>query len=167
MVMLDTARRKFRVPALARWLIGLGIAANVAHGRGMGRSVPQLRRGPAVALVGSYEFLMMAIRSSQAALDGVPGEQRASGPAAGADSRGFRRAARGGPGPSVRAIRASLHVGQPRARRLRDCLAAGAKGRRETALPSGRPVRGARKLAGSRAAPDSGASRSPRHHPDR
>ena len=28
--------------------------------------------------------------------------------------------------PSVRAIRAQLHVGQPRAQRLRDCLAAGA-----------------------------------------
>jgi hypothetical protein len=36
MVMLDSARRKVPVPALARWLLGLGItaalAANVAHG---------------------------------------------------------------------------------------------------------------------------------------
>jgi hypothetical protein len=36
MVMLDSARRKTPVPALARWLLGLGIAAtlaaNVAHG---------------------------------------------------------------------------------------------------------------------------------------
>src|SRR3984885_13047015 len=36
MVMLDAARRGARVPALARWLLGLGIvatlAANVAHG---------------------------------------------------------------------------------------------------------------------------------------
>ena len=36
MVMLDSARRKTPVPALARWLFGLGIAAtlsaNVAHG---------------------------------------------------------------------------------------------------------------------------------------
>jgi hypothetical protein len=38
MVMLDSARRGLRVPALARWLLGLGIAAtlaaNVAHGLG-------------------------------------------------------------------------------------------------------------------------------------
>jgi Protein of unknown function (DUF2637) len=40
MVMLDSARRKTSVPALARWLLGLGIAAtlaaNVAHGLGHG-----------------------------------------------------------------------------------------------------------------------------------
>jgi Protein of unknown function (DUF2637) len=39
-VMLDSARRKMPVPALARWLLGLGIAAtlaaNVAHGLGHG-----------------------------------------------------------------------------------------------------------------------------------
>ena len=37
MVLLDAARRQVRVPALARWLLGLGIAAtlaaNVAHVR--------------------------------------------------------------------------------------------------------------------------------------
>jgi hypothetical protein len=40
MVMLDSACRKVPVPALARWLLGLGIAAtlaaNVAHGLGHG-----------------------------------------------------------------------------------------------------------------------------------
>ena len=40
MVMLDSARRKTPVPALARWLLGVGIAAtlaaNVAHGLGHG-----------------------------------------------------------------------------------------------------------------------------------
>ena len=45
MVMLDSARPKVPVPALARWLLGLGIAAtlaaNVAHGacRQAGRRV--------------------------------------------------------------------------------------------------------------------------------
>jgi hypothetical protein len=38
MAMLDSARRGARVPAPARWLLGLGItatlAANVAHGLG-------------------------------------------------------------------------------------------------------------------------------------
>jgi hypothetical protein len=40
MVMLNSARRNTPVPALARWLLGLGIAAtlaaNVAHGLGDG-----------------------------------------------------------------------------------------------------------------------------------
>ena len=86
-VMLDAARRHTRVPALARWLLGLGIAAtlaaNVAHGLGHGLAGAALAAWPAVALV-------------QLAADRVP---------------------------SIRAIRAKLHVGQPRAQRLRDHLA--------------------------------------------
>ena len=42
--------------------------------------------------------------------------------------------------PSVRAIRAQLHVGQPRAQRLRDCPAAGAARRLES--PAARVTRG-------------------------
>jgi uncharacterized protein DUF2637 len=49
MVMLDSARRKATVPALARWLLGLGmaatLAANVAHGLGHGLSVRRWPRG--------------------------------------------------------------------------------------------------------------------------
>jgi uncharacterized protein DUF2637 len=45
MVMLDSARQKTPVPALARWLLGLGIAAtlsaNVAHGLGHGLTGPR------------------------------------------------------------------------------------------------------------------------------
>jgi hypothetical protein len=41
MVMLDSARRKTLVPALARWLLGLGVAATLAaseaHGGRAGR----------------------------------------------------------------------------------------------------------------------------------
>jgi hypothetical protein len=61
MVMLDAARRKTPVPALARWLLGLGIAAtlaaNVAHGLGHGLTGAAVAAWPAVALVGSYELL--------------------------------------------------------------------------------------------------------------
>jgi hypothetical protein len=53
MVLLDCARREVPVPALARWLLGLGIAAtlaaNVAHGLGHARSAlpwPRGRRSP-------------------------------------------------------------------------------------------------------------------------
>jgi hypothetical protein len=81
MVMLDCARRKVAVPALARWLLGPGIAAtlaaNVAHGLGHGLIGAAVAAWPAVALVGSYELLMMIIRSAKApgtvtALCGVP-----------------------------------------------------------------------------------------------
>jgi hypothetical protein len=55
MVMLDSARRGVRVPALARWLLGLGIAAtlaaNVAHGLGHGPIGATVAAWPAVALV--------------------------------------------------------------------------------------------------------------------
>jgi len=68
MVMLDSARRKVPVPALARWLLGLGVAAtlaaNVTHGLGHGPVGAAVAAWPAVALVGSYELLMMATRSS-------------------------------------------------------------------------------------------------------
>src|ERR1700722_9644919 len=66
---------KTAIPALARWLLGLGIvatlAANVAHGLGHGPIGAVVAGWPAVALVGSYELLMMVIRSSQAAFDGT------------------------------------------------------------------------------------------------
>ena len=69
MVMLDSAHRKMPVPALARWLLDVGIAAtlaaNIAHGLGHGFPVVAMATWPAVALVGSYELLMMIIRGAQ------------------------------------------------------------------------------------------------------
>src|SRR5215471_18654476 len=69
MVMLDSARRKVPVPVLARWLLGLGIvatlAANVAHGLGHGPVGAAVGAWPAVALVGSYELLMIIIRGAK------------------------------------------------------------------------------------------------------
>ena len=64
MVMLDSARRKAPVPPLARWLLGLGIAAtlaaNVAHGLGDGLSGAVVAAWPAVALIGSYDQFKLA-----------------------------------------------------------------------------------------------------------
>src|SRR5580658_8040412 len=55
MVMLDSARRRTPVPVLARWLLGLGIAAtlaaNVAHGLGHGPIGAPWLRGRRSALV--------------------------------------------------------------------------------------------------------------------
>src|ERR1700756_2260754 len=70
MVMLDSVRGKAPVPGLSRWLLGVGIAAtlaaNVAHGLGHGLIGAAMAAWPAVALVGSYELLMMVIRTAQA-----------------------------------------------------------------------------------------------------
>jgi hypothetical protein len=126
MVMLDSARRKVPVPALAQWLLGLGIAAtlaaNVAHGLGHGVIGAAVAAWPAVALVGSYELLMMIIRSAQVpaetptALDDDPLQDEAAGLFA--DDLAADRV------PSIRAIRARLHIGQPRAQRVRAYLTA-------------------------------------------
>lgn len=130
MVMLDSARRGMRVPALASWLLGMGIistlAANVAHGLGHGIIGAAVAAWPAVALVGSYELLMVIIRGAQTSAavprpnEGAPmldplGEQAVEV---------FAGELAADRIPSVRAIRAALHVGQPRAQRLREYLAA-------------------------------------------
>lgn len=129
-VMLDSARRGAREPALARWLLGLGIvatlAANVAHGLDHGLIGAVVGAWPAVALVGSYELLMMIIRSEQVPV--VTSGAREGGSAT--DPLGERAAVVFADDlaadrlPSVRAIRAALHVGQSRAQRLRGYLAA-------------------------------------------
>src|ERR1700733_2393839 len=77
MVMLDSARRKTPVPALARWLLGPGIAAtlaaNVAHGLGHGPAGAAVTASAAVALVGSCALLLIVIRGPQAVPDGTSG----------------------------------------------------------------------------------------------
>jgi hypothetical protein len=129
MVMLDSARRKTRVPALARWLLGLGIAAtlaaNVAHGLGHGLIGAAVSAWPAVALVGSYELLMMVIRGAQSGPQAVPANTGIPDPLCADAVRAFADQLAADRVPSIRAIRLRLHVGQSRAQRLRDYLAAG------------------------------------------
>ena len=135
MVMLDAARRTVPAPPLARWLLGLGIAAtlaaNVAHGLGHGLAGAAVAAWPAVALVGSYELLMMVIRSSQVPADCTPDTGRGADPLEEQATELFAEQLAADRVPSVRAIRAQLHVGQPRAQRLRDYLATGSARRVE------------------------------------
>jgi hypothetical protein len=132
MVMLDSARRKAPVPALARWLLGLGIAATlaakVAHGLGHGPIGAAVAAWPAVALLGSYELLMMVIRNVQAASDGTPGSESAVDPLQDQAAEVFAAQLAAHRVPSIRTIRAQFHVGQSRAQRLRDYLGTGARG---------------------------------------
>jgi hypothetical protein len=131
MVMLDSARRGVRVPALARWLLGLGIAAtlaaNVAHGAGNGPIGGAVGAWPALALVGSYELLMMIIRSAQSAVypaESPPEAETKADPLHARAAEEFAEEIAAGLAPSIRAIRARLHVGQPRAQQVRAHLAA-------------------------------------------
>jgi hypothetical protein len=81
---------------------------------------------PAAGLVGSYELLMMVIRSSQVPAASTPETGREADPPQEQAAELFAAQLAADRVPSVRMIRAQLHVGQPRAQRLRDYLAAGA-----------------------------------------
>jgi hypothetical protein len=131
MVMLDSARRGARVPALARCRLGLGIAAtlaaNVAHGLGHGPVGAAVAAWPAVALVGSYELLMMIIRGAQSD-SAVPVVADTSDtmppidPLRARAAEEFADEVAAGRKPSIRAVRAKLHVGQPRAQQVQAYL---------------------------------------------
>ena len=138
MVLLDSARREVPVPALARWLLGLGIAAalaaNVAHGLGHGPAGAAVAAWPAVALVGSYELFMTIVRGARQPVDRVSEEEHVSVAVSGVDplrvqaAEVFAADVAAGRVPSIRAIRSRLHVGQPRAQQVRAYLAALADG---------------------------------------
>jgi hypothetical protein len=67
MVVLDAGRRNHRVPRLAKWSLAVGIlatiGANLAHGLNHGPIGALVSAWPALALVGSFELLMLFIRS--------------------------------------------------------------------------------------------------------
>jgi Protein of unknown function (DUF2637) len=85
MVVLYAARHRLPVPALARWLLALGIlatlAANVAHGWPGGPVGAAVAAWPAASLVGSYELLLWLIRTSARASMGDVVAGRAGAPA--------------------------------------------------------------------------------------
>lgn len=69
MVVLDASRRNHRVPRLAAWSLAVGIVAtvgaNLAHGLGHGPIGAVVSAWPALALVGSFELLMLLIRTQR------------------------------------------------------------------------------------------------------
>jgi hypothetical protein len=70
---------------------------------------------PVVALIGSYELLMTVIRSSQVPAGGMPETGHDADPLQEWAAETFAGQLAADRVPSVRAIRAQLHVGQPRA----------------------------------------------------
>lgn len=69
MVVLDASRRNHPVPLLAKWSLAVGIVAtigaNLAHGLSHGPIGALVSAWPALALVGSFELLMLLIRTRQ------------------------------------------------------------------------------------------------------
>lgn len=154
MVLLAAARRRASAPVLARWLLAAGIsatlAANVAAGVHFGPVGAVVAAWPALALVGSYELLMLIIRSGASAEIRTAGADLAAAPAGvpvsapvpvpvpalnghGTEAeRLFADELAAGGVPSIRRIRAELHVGQERARQVQAHL--------ETLTPAGRGI---------------------------
>jgi hypothetical protein len=129
MVMLESARRKAPVPALDRWLLRLGIAAtlaaNVAHGLGNGPVGAAVGAWPAVALVGSYELspgvpslLRDVALGCLAASFATHLVSVLSDPLHAKAAEEFADDMAAGRTPSIRAIRARMHIGQPRAQQI-------------------------------------------------
>ena len=71
MVVLDASRRRHPVPSLAKCSLAIGIVAtvgaNLAHGLNHGPIGALVSAWPALALVGSFELLMLLIRTHQRA----------------------------------------------------------------------------------------------------
>jgi len=146
MVLLDAARRAVTPPPLARWLLTAGIAAtlfaNVLAGAAYGVLGAGVAAWPALALVGSYELLMWLVRQgvSAAVPADVPAPEPVPEPGYELNGHGhgheaerlFADELEAGDVPSIRRIRAELHVGQPRAREVQAHL--------ETLTPAGRSI---------------------------
>jgi hypothetical protein len=85
MVVLYAARHRLPVPPLARWLLGLGIAAtlaaNMAQGWSHGPVGAAVAAWPAASLVGSYELLVWLIRTAGTLEQGPPENDGAGHPA--------------------------------------------------------------------------------------
>jgi hypothetical protein len=124
LVLLHEARNGRPAPALARWMLGLGVAAtigaNIAYGLPYGSVGALVSAWPAVAFTGSAEMLMGMIRSSRGPAAAAPRLvplPSDNGHNAEAETL-FAADLGAGRVPGIRAIRARLHVGQDRAQRI-------------------------------------------------
>ena len=101
MVVLYAARHRVPVPSLARWLLGLGIAAtlatNMAQGWSHGLVGAVVAAWPAVSLVGSYELPAWLIRTSGTAEPRPPAGHLGDGTTAATGAEFGRRGKRDTP----------------------------------------------------------------------
>jgi Protein of unknown function (DUF2637) len=122
MVALDANRRNQRVPRLALWSLGTGIAAtvgaNLAHGLGNGPIGALVSAWPALALVGSFELLMLLVKTADHASKPIDHHAPVDAPAeSGLEDtvRSLHQA-----GTSQRAIARELNVDRRKIKRVLD-----------------------------------------------
>ncbi len=140
LVLVHEARNGRPAPALARWMLALGvgatIAGNVLYGVSFGPLGAIVSAWPAVAFIGAAEMALGLVRAARrtSRVYGSTSVHEAHLAASGnghAAPEGGAEAARlyaveltDGEVPSVRRIRREMHVGQPRAQEVRAYLAA-------------------------------------------
>ena len=142
LVMLLEARAGRTAPALARVMLGLGVAAtvaaNVAFGAADGLTGAAISAWPAIAFIGCAELLIGSIRRTRpvpvsahtgrqgvpAVSNDVPGAVPVPGQLRVQAASTFSDDLAAGRIPSIRAIRSRMHVGQHRAQQIRGYLAA-------------------------------------------
>jgi len=143
MVILYAARHGSAVPRLARWLLGLGIAAtltaNMAQGWSHGPVGAVVAAWPAVSLVGSYELLVWLIRTCGTVVHRPPAGRlrdaapcRAAGRSATTAATGTEFGRRGERDTSDQARQPAARVTGP--------PAIPASGQRDLAVPGAGPV---------------------------
>jgi Protein of unknown function (DUF2637) len=121
MVVLDASRRNQHVPRLALWSLGAGIVAtvgaNLAHGLGHGPIGALVSAWPALALVGSFELLMLLVRTASHAASTDPADRppRANTPGVPTTDELVRTMYQ--EGTSQRAIARELEIDRRRVRR--------------------------------------------------
>jgi hypothetical protein len=134
MVLLDAARRDVPAPSLARTLLAAGIGAtlfaNVYAGISYGVLGACVAAWPALALVGSYELLMLLVRAQAVTEPPEPaqGQPEPDGPQGFRVPRGdkvariFKDELAEGRVPGTDRIKRAAGVGYPRAREIQDRL---------------------------------------------
>jgi hypothetical protein len=130
MVLLNDARRGLDAHPLAWFALWLGIAAtltvNVVSGQAYGAVGAVVAAWPAVALILSYELLMIIVRRSASAAPAagtaVPEPPAALNGHGYAAAELFAADLAAGTVPGIRRIRKEMQVGQPRAQQIRDYL---------------------------------------------
>ena len=155
MVVLYAARHRVPVPSLARWLLGLGIAAtltaNMAQGWSHGLVGAVVAAWPAVSLVGSYELLVWLIRTSGTVERRPPAGHLGDVAACRAAARSATTAAAGAGFPR-RGERGTPDQERQRAGRVAGRLAVPASGQGDRAVPEAGTVNDAAVAAYRRSA---------------
>jgi len=138
MVVLYAARHRVAAPSLARWLLGVGIAAtltaNMAQGWAHGPVGAVVAAWPAVSLVGSYELLVWLIRTSGAVERGPSAENLCNAAPCRASVRPFPTSAVDGEHPGGPGLETSDSTRRP-AGQAAEQSAIPSRGQRDDEVP--------------------------------